>query len=104
MPLLDRILDMLPYSAISMRLFFSALILAPLCISLGLPFPWALQIIKQRTGEQSAALMYGLNATVGVLAVVGSLWLSALFGLAFLYSIALIIYVIVGILALGFRT
>jgi hypothetical protein len=102
-PLLERVADLLPGSGIPLRLVFAGLLLGPLCLSLGLPFPWALQVIKQLTEDRSAALMYGLNATVGVLAIVGSLWLSARFGLTFLYAAALALYLIVGILALGLR-
>jgi hypothetical protein len=103
MPLLERVSELLPGADLPLRLFFAALILAPLCISLGLPFPWAIQKVKERTGDRSAALMFGLNATVGVLAVVASLWLSGSFGLSFLYSSALILYLAVGIIALAFH-
>ncbi len=102
-PLLERIADLLPGGGLTLRLLFAGLFLAPLCLSLGLPFPWALQVIKHLIEDRSAALMYGLNATVGVLAIVGSLWLSARFGLTFLYTAALALYLMVGALALGLR-
>jgi len=72
------------------RIAAALLFLAPLSFCLGLPFPRALSGVKARFGERDAAFFYGVDAAVGVIAVVSSIMLSIRFGFnrLFLFAIA----------------
>jgi spermidine synthase len=98
-PLLRGLVAVLPPFSSATRMLIVFLLLAPLCLPLGLPFPFLLDQIKDRAGRKSAGLFYGVSASAGVLVVSLSLYFSARFGVHALYLTGATAYLAVALLA-----
>ncbi len=67
-------------SSILIRGMLCSMFLVPLGFILGVPFPTAIGILKERGLEQTIAWMYGINGTMSVLGSVGAVAISLTFG------------------------
>jgi len=96
-PLLEKVL----VPSLALRIAVSVAVLAPLCFSLGFPFPLGMEWIKNRLGESSAALMFALNGFGSALAVALFTRLAPVAGLRALHLAAGILYALAALAGLG---
>lgn len=64
------------------RLVAAALFVAPLGFGMGMPFPYAMQRVKETLGNHHAALLFAVNGAVGAIAAPVGLWASMEYGFA----------------------
>ena len=85
------------------RALVCVLFLIPLGFFLGIPFPAAIQILKQHNFEKYIPWMYGVNGTMTVLGSVLAVIVSMIFGFSISFYLGLIFYVTLVILIIGFK-
>ena len=77
------------------RALLSVLLILPLGFLLGIPFPTAIQLLKQTNMEQYVPWMYGVNGAMSVLGSVAAVILSMQIGFTFFFAVGLFCYVVV---------
>jgi spermidine synthase len=82
-------------AGIVMRAFLSFAMLLPFGFLLGIPFPTALQFLKQNNMEQYVPWMYGINGTMSVLGSVLAVIFSMQFGFTPTFIVGLFFYFII---------
>lgn len=76
------------------RLLVASLILFPIGFLMSLPFPNALNLIKEKYSGEYKTLMFGINSAFGTLGVVTSTLVSVTWGFSRGYSIGIACYVV----------
>ncbi|MCL5021593.1 MAG: hypothetical protein M1339_08065 [Bacteroidetes bacterium] len=89
------ILNNLMGTGITVRAMLSVLMILPFGFLLGIPFPTAIQLLKQNDMEQFIPWMYGVNAMMSVLGSVTAIILSMQLGFTFAFAIGLFFYMMV---------
>ncbi|MCL1833741.1 MAG: hypothetical protein FWG49_04485 [Leptospirales bacterium] len=77
------IFDLLAKFSFHSKLIIAALLIFPLAFLMGIPFPHALEQIKQDVSNEYASLMFGLNGVFGTVAVSLSILLNITYGMQF---------------------
>jgi hypothetical protein len=80
---IESIFDLLAKFSFHSKLFIASLLIFPLAFLMGIPFPHALEQIKQDVSNEYASLMYGVNGVFGTVAVSLSILLNVTYGMQF---------------------
>jgi len=86
--------ELLAYRLI-IRAIACSVLLLPLGVLLGIPFPTGIQLLKQNNLEKYIPWMYGVNGIVTVLGSVSAVILSMMFGFTLSFIAGLSMYVII---------
>jgi hypothetical protein len=96
------IFDLLAKYSFHAKLFIAALLIFPLAFLMGIPFPHALEQIKQDVSNEYASLMYGVNGVFATVAVSLSILLNITYGMQFslmlgffTYLAAIVLFIII---------
>ena len=85
---------LLVYSQV-IRSIVSFFMMIPFGFLLGIPFPTAIQLLKQKQIEKYIPWMYGINGTMSVLGSIIAVILSMVFGFTFSFFAGLSLYLII---------
>jgi len=99
---LKEIFGMIAHQNIYLRTFSSFLILAPVCILMGIPFPTIMERIKKRIQTKYVMLLWAVSGLFSLIGSVASLYLSIINGFNFIAIIAGFAYAIAAIFLLTF--
>jgi len=79
---LHGVLDSLMFLPFLLRILAAVLLLVPLAFMMGMPFPYAMTVAKQRLSENHAGLFFGINGALAAVATPLSVILTMTQGLA----------------------
>ena len=74
-----------------------ALTVIPLGMAMGVPLPFGLEKAKQNIAQTSPAAFLAMNAAAGTFASILTLYLSVAYGFSITFALAIIIYIVAGI-------
>lgn len=89
------VLDKLLGHSLFIRAFVCVLMILPLAFLLGIPFPSAIQLLRESSLDKYIPWMYGINGAMSVLGSVISAVLSMLLGITWAFYIGLSFYAVV---------
>ena len=78
--ILPLVLQNFLWAALLIRALICLAFLVPLGFMMGIPFPTAIRLLKERDAEKSIPWMYGVNGTMSVLGSVCAVAVSLTFG------------------------
>ncbi|MFA5411509.1 MAG: hypothetical protein WC321_06635 [Candidatus Omnitrophota bacterium] len=78
-----------------LKIAFTILILLPLGLLLGTPFPSGLKICRESFGEKAASLMWAINGIYAPLGAILAINLAMTYGFTLLFYVAGIIYILI---------
>ncbi len=89
---LDWIFSLFASWGFTGKIVLSALLLFPLTFLMGVPFPHAVEAVKQRDGEEYGALMFGISGAFSSMASTASLMISVYVGFSLSFFIGVASY------------
>ena len=78
---LDRLLQAAVMPELWQRSMIAVLLMTPLCLALGLPFPRGIARVKRQFGDKKAAIFFAVNCAAGSLAIAAFTLMVPLIGL-----------------------
>lgn len=90
---LDHIFSYFAASSFNVRLGAGVMLMVPLSILMGIPFPKAMEKIKQDISREYATLMYAISGAAGTVATTMALFLNVTYGFSFTFMIGMCAYV-----------
>ncbi len=93
--LLPFVLDKLLAQSLTIRALVTIISILPFGFLLGIPFPSALQLLKEANGDEYVPWMYGVNGTMSVLSSILVVSLSMITGFTPTFFIGLFFYFVV---------
>ena len=81
------------------RSFITFILVFPLGLIMGVPFPTSIQIMKKLNFESFIPWMYGVNGSMSILGSIGSIIISMLLGFKYALFLGLLLYLLVAFFA-----
>jgi spermidine synthase/MFS family permease len=92
----SEILALFLKSGFAWRLMMAGIVLLPLSVALGIPFPVAMQVLREGGRRELVPWIYGVNCSFSVLGSVLAIVFSIIFGFRAAFGMGLLCYLVIG--------